>query len=324
MGSRPAYESLTPIPGTEIPSAWGAYGSDDELGALNLLTDERVAAASALVRTGQRIVLSLPLHEPNPPLFGRQPLRHEVTQPMPAVSLDDKLDDFYPQAGSQWDALAHFGYPEAGFYNGISVDRVLGEGALGIQRAASLGIAGRGVLLDVARHLATRDPSYRPDVRYEISADLLRETAAAQGVTFEEGDIVCVRTGWAGWYKQLDPQARQAVMESSLTYVLALAGLAPAAGIAELAWEEGFALLALDNPTVEPSPIAMGEEGPLLDELCHVRVMVALGIQLGEMFDLEALSEACAADGRYTFLLTSAPLNIHGGMGSPPNVMAIR
>jgi kynurenine formamidase len=324
MEDRPEYTGRPTMPGTEIPCAWGMYGDDDQRGAINLLTQERVAAAAGLVRTGEQFALGLPLDEPNPPFFGRQPLRHEVTQPMPGVSLDDKLDSFFPQAGSQWDALAHFGHPQAGFYNKVSVDQILSDGALGIQNLAATGIVGRGVLLDVARYLAGRDDSYAPNVRYEISAEVLRATALAQGVEFAEGDIVCVRTGWVGWYKQQSAAVRAQLMESSLHYSIEIPGLAPADGIAALAWKEGFALLALDNPTVEPSPIVMDENGPRLDELCHTRVMVALGINLGEFFDLDALADACAADGRYDFLLTSAPLHVRGGVGSPPNALAIR
>jgi len=60
------------------------------------------------------------------------------------------------------------------------------------------------------------------------------------------------------------------------------------------------------------------------DNLLHGQVMTMLGVHLGELFDFEALADACAADGRYEFLLTSAPLWIQGGVGSSPNAIAIR
>jgi len=49
-----------------------------------------------------------------------------------------------------------------------------------------------------------------------------------------------------------------------------------------------------------------------------------LGIPIGELWDLEALASDCAGDGVYEFMLTSAPLNIPGGVGSPPNALAIK
>jgi hypothetical protein len=36
------------------------------------------------------------------------------------------------------------------------------------------------------------------------------------------------------------------------------------------------------------------------------------------------LADACAADGRYQMLLVSVPLNLRGGVGSPPQAVAIR
>jgi hypothetical protein len=43
----------------------------------------------------------------------------------------------------------------------------------------------------------------------------------------------------------------------------------------------------------------------------------------GEIFDLEALSKTCQELNRYSFFLTSMPLNMPGGVSSPPNAMAI-
>jgi hypothetical protein len=41
------------------------------------------------------------------------------------------------------------------------------------------------------------------------------------------------------------------------------------------------------------------------------------------MWDLEKLSKMCEEKGRWTFFLTSAPLHIKGGIGSPPGAIAI-
>ena len=47
------------------------------------------------------------------------------------------------------------------------------------------------------------------------------------------------------------------------------------------------------------------------------------GMPIGELWDLKALSEQCKKSGRYSFMLTSVPLNIPGLIGSPPNALAI-
>jgi hypothetical protein len=45
---------------------------------------------------------------------------------------------------------------------------------------------------------------------------------------------------------------------------------------------------------------------------------------LGELWDLSRLAVDCERDGRYEFFLTSAPLRVSGGVGSPPNVLALK
>ena len=52
--------------------------------------------------------------------------------------------------------------------------------------------------------------------------------------------------------------------------------------------------------------------------------LALLGMPIGELFELEALAGSCAADGRYTGLLTSAPLRLPGGIASPPNAVVVR
>lgn len=44
---------------------------------------------------------------------------------------------------------------------------------------------------------------------------------------------------------------------------------------------------------------------------------------IGELWDLKALSEYAKKSGRYSFLLTSAPLNHPGLVGSPANALAL-
>ncbi len=43
-----------------------------------------------------------------------------------------------------------------------------------------------------------------------------------------------------------------------------------------------------------------------------------------ELTGLDELAAACAADGRYGFLLTAKPLNLIGGVGSPANALAVK
>jgi hypothetical protein len=56
----------------------------------------------------------------------------------------------------------------------------------------------------------------------------------------------------------------------------------------------------------------------------HGHLIALLGMPIGELWALDALAADCAADGRYTGLLTAAPLNIRGGVGSPADALALR
>jgi len=55
----------------------------------------------------------------------------------------------------------------------------------------------------------------------------------------------------------------------------------------------------------------------------HQYFLSLFGLPIGELWDLKALSEQCKKSGKYSFLLTSVPLNVPGGIGSPPNALAL-
>jgi kynurenine formamidase len=310
VSARPKYRDLPD------GSAWDVL--DPRLGSLELLTPERVAAAARLVRTGTRFALDLPLDQPSPPFFGRQAYRHEVFSLGTDYVFDDKLDNYFPQSSTQWDGFGHFGHPAKGFFGGRTGADIEAK-TLGVDAWAETGIAGRGVLLDVARHAGIA-----PDTPSPIGPDLLTATAAAQGVEVRTGDILCVRVGWLGWYRGLDPAGREAVASGSRDYrfeQFRTPGLAPGPAIAEYLWDHGVAAIAVDNPGVEPFGSDVIRTP---DDTVHTRVLALLGIPLGEFFDLDDLADHCAGDRVYEFLFTSKPLGIPGGLGSPPNALAIK
>jgi hypothetical protein len=111
--------------------------------------------------------------------------------------------------------------------------------------------------------------------------------------------------------------------------------LEPGASTARLLWDLHVAAVAADNPAVEvwypgsrldPDELAALQADPARspDWFVHYSLLPLLGIPLGELWDLGPLAAACRADGRYTCLLVSAPLNLDHGVASPPNALAIR
>jgi len=310
----PAFDELPVLDGLGLRHAWNVFGDGDELGTINLLTPERVAAALRSARHGRVINVTQTLTAFDPPFYGRQPLRHDVYR-LDRNYWDDRLDNLLLQSSTHWDGLRHVQAREFGFWGGLKDEAALvaGGGPLGIERWARHGIVGRGVLLDVARHLESAEVAYDPFASRSISAPDLDAVCSAQGIELRAGDILCVRTGWIAGYFALDADGRRAAAESHT-----FAGLAADEAMSRWLWNQHVAAVTADNPAVEVSP-GTREVGSL-----HRRVVPLLGLAVGELFDFEILAAECAAESRWDFLFVSVPLNLAGGVGSPANAVAIR
>jgi kynurenine formamidase len=318
----PRFAELPIDPKYPAKTAWGLFGDDDNVGMFNLQTPERIAAAAKLVKRGALFALGWSQHKPDPPLFGRGAVRHTVLRRIPIGHHgDDVLDNFFPQASSQWDGLTHVGDYEHGFWGGVTVQQLRASGdksRLGIDHWARRGIAGRCVLLDVARYRAAQGRPIDCGSNDAISVEDLEGTRAAQGVRFEPGDVWLLRTGWIGWYEQQNYRTRLALADRNS---FKAPGLACSEAMAEYIFDQHPAAVAGDNPSVEawPPPNMLAPEGFL-----HHYLLGRFGIALGEMFVLDALADDCAQDRIYEALLTAAPLNIEGGTGSPANALVMK
>ena len=318
IANLPSYADLPVKPGAPAGSAWGLFGDDDQLGCLNLLTPERIIGAAKLVRKGAVFPLNLSIDQPDPPLFGRGAPRVEFVSG--EVHRDDYLDNFWPQASSQWDSLRHILHPRDGFYNGVKAREVTpGGGKLGIENIARRGIAGRGVLLDVARLLESAGRPIDYTTAAVITKDVLSDCAEQQGVTIETGDILIIRTGWLAWYLNEATAEQKQEMSGEAMVHLRAPGIGPDEEMAAYLWDLHIAAVAGDNPSLEAWP-----PGPESGGFLHFRLIPLLGMNIGELWYLEDLAADCAQDGVYEFMLTSAPLNVPGGVGSPPNALAIK
>lgn len=314
---KPRYDDLPAFEKTGARHAWGVFGQDDEVGSLNWITPEAVRAAAAEVRTGEVIGLDLPLTLPSPPMVGsRQPLAHHVTRTR--TGRDDHLDSFYLQGSTQWDGLAHVRYREFGYWGGRQEDD-LDAGRLGIDRMARRGVVGRGVLVDVAAHKEHLGHPVDPTARESITPAMLDAALDWQGVALRPGDIVLLRTGWMGWYLGLGQADRDRLAARLTSEVdrLDTPGLDAHPASAAWIWNHRVAAMAADNPALEV--LRVDPEVGFL----HRLLIPLLGLNIGELFDLDELSRACRREGRYSFLLTSSPLRLPSGVGSPAGAYAI-
>lgn len=300
---------------------WGRWGEMDTLGTANLITADTVRHAAGLVRTGEVVSLALPIDDTAPRWSRRPAAQHffEMTgadgivgtpfnRVMPGYVYNDDWILMPLQVSTQWDGLAHVGYLDT-FYNGYwagTVTALGGSSELDVA-AHRESFVGRGVLLDVAAHLGV--DSLEPG--FAIGPELLDETAQAQGVEVGSGDILLIRTGY------LTRWPGQGTTAEKDEYFAACPGL----DVSCAEWLGAKDLAAVANDTAALEVIPWDPEGQPLP--LHHRLLVDLGLTVGEMWDLERLARVCRAEGRYEFLLVAPPLHLPGAVGSPLNPIAI-
>lgn len=90
-------------------------------------------------------------------------------------------------------------------------------------------------------------------------------------------------------------------------------------------WNKHFSAVAGDTIGFEhvPAELVDGEDKGVEGMVLHPYFLSLFGMSIGELWWLKDLSDLCQKLGRYSFLLTSAPLNVPGGVGSPPNALAV-
>ncbi len=303
-------------------SNWGKWGSEDQIGTANYITRALVREAAGLVRTGRVISLALPFDQTGPQTGanGRfNCLRYSLAtgsdyvhhpQPFSGEPIPRRMgyaDDavvLHLQSATHWDSLCHI-FHAGKAYNGLPAELVNSAGAprLGVEQLKAA-IVGRGVLLDVPR---AKGVDALPD-GYAISADELDATAEAQRVTVREGDIVFIRTG-------------QMARCLATTWGTFAGGDAPGLSFFAVPWlaQKRIAAVATDTWGVEVRP----NELPDSFQPMHVPTIVYMGLPLGEMFQLEELSVACADERVWEFFVSAPPLPFTGAAGSPPGPVAI-
>jgi hypothetical protein len=307
-----------------VACAWGLFGADDAVGAITLLDQRAVRAGLAEVAAGTVVPLNWSMSKPDPPLYQRKPTTSHVIAISPYAQ-DDVLYDYNTQASTQWDGFRHLLLPGHGYYNGLPDDMH------GVHAMHDHGVAGRGVLVDVAAWREHVGRPVQPGTSEPITVDDLRGTLAHQGTTTQVGDVFLVRTGWLNWYEQRDDEARTAIAaDPSFPAV----GLDPSEDMARFLWDSGASAVAADNPGLEVAPLGALASPETLQRIAadpaqrylislHSRLLVMLGIPIGEMFALDRLAALCRERGGFTFLFVSVPLNLPGGVGTPANAVAI-
>jgi kynurenine formamidase len=294
------------------------WGSDDQAGASNWITPDKVLEAVRLVKTG-RIYEMGQTYDPEMPLFGDRtyslmiPGAPTYDEPFGANMLignDDFLCTQIGQVGTQFDGLAHIGTRmtmEDGsvqdvYYNGFTGGEVVtarGARQLGIEKIRP--IVTRGILVDVAGYKSVP----RLENGYEVTVADVLGALKKQGVAVESirpGDALFFRYGWSSLWDEPE------------LYNNAPAGI----GLEVARWvaEKKLTMVGSDSWTSEVVP----NPDPRLVFPVHQELLTKNGIFNIENLDLEEL----ASESVHEFLFVFAPVPFRGATGSPGRPIAIR
>lgn len=330
-------------------SNWGDFGSDDQLGRMNLITVEKRKQGLAEATDGIAFCLSLPLDYPggtglnprrHPPVL-RPTLRGAHPNFIYALSNDnpdftDVINDdaviLHTQYSTQWDALCHVGYffdadddgvAECVFYNGYRTpEHIQGPealhdaGAIGTFEARStsvartLGIEGMAATCVQGRAVMIDLHAHFGREPVAVNYDTLMRIMTNDGVAVESGDMVCLHTGLGQLILDMGKSPDPQLIRRSCP---GLDGSDPK--LLEWITRSGLSALISDNIAVELLPVAHHGHGASMP--IHEHCLFKLGVHLGEIWYLTPLAAYLRSRRRSRFLLTAPPLRLPGAVGSP-------
>jgi kynurenine formamidase len=278
---------------------WGRWGADDERGAVNLLTPEKVMDACRRPQSGQVYQLGIDLKRGAPVGGNRISPLHFMTQDGGDFAALDRhdwgtADDYMvlaTQGTTHVDGLAHV-WSGGQLYNGFPFTEVRSSGAgkLGLEKLG--GMLTTAHLFDVS-HLQGEEPP-------EITPEMVEEMFSSRGTRPEPGDALLFRTGW---------------MEAALEGGDVEDGHFPVVALSMGQWiaDHDIAIIGADNIAVE----ATGRRGVLPP--LHKILVRDLGVTMMELLHLREPAE----DGVESGMLVVAPLRISRGVGSPVNPLLV-
>jgi kynurenine formamidase len=276
------------------------WGPNDEIGALNAITPQKVIAALAIPKQGRvydlgaaydRASFQWPGHSPAEVISFRTP--EGVKRQKDLGFMQGKKDHWHSNAifindnvGTQVDSLCHITKGDDNvWYNGYK--EAEWGGNFGPRKACAdkmPPIVTRGVLIDVA---GAKGQVPLPS-EYEIGPDELRVVLAKQGVDVQPGDAVFIRTGIMSlWGDYGHDKAKLAPHDS------AGINLAAAKWLVE---EKGAVLIGADTSGLECTGKCWKQPQDFYP--AHVYLLVDQGVYIGEFHNFEEL----ARDKVYEFL----------------------
>ncbi|KAJ9611196.1 hypothetical protein H2200_004379 [Cladophialophora chaetospira] len=315
----PDWENIPQVPGMPHGCAWGLFDKDgqrDQVGTLNLLTPEIIIKAKDEIEHGESVCLNWSLQHPEVPAVDRKQFEHKIIslRHLGYTAYDDEIT-INTQSGSQWDGLRHWSHQSTGLhYNNLPHEAIedysCQDNSIHYWSLRG-GIVGRGVLIDYHAWATAKNIKRPATERTNISVQDVEDIARAQGTELRPGDILIIRTGWMAWYNS-SSEAERAAGTTGDKHI----GLEGNEETVKWLWNRHFAAVASDTLAFEAWPT----KPPFS---LHDWLLAMWGCPIGELWNLEKLAERCKMHNKWSFFVASVPLNVVGGVASPPNVVAI-
>jgi kynurenine formamidase len=290
-------------------NTWGRWGSDDQKGTLNHLSNEKTLQAVSLVSEGltiscaRAVEFSASVDVPRPPqhfMVSAGDTYRAGESNDRQVAMDYFGMIFHGQTVTHIDSLAHF-FWDGKTYNGRPSSVVsTSEGATEFDvMAASGGIVTKGVLVD-APLLRGVDFIKRGD---GVGVADIEAAEREHGVKVEQGDVLLLRTGQLG-RREITGPVDPAIGGSA----------GPSPEILPLLHDRGVAVMGSDTGNdIAPNPYER------FSNPIHQVGIVGLGLWILDNAWLEDLAEACKQRGKWEFMITILPLKMPTVTGSPVN-----
>jgi hypothetical protein len=176
------------------------------------------------------------------------------------------------------------------------------------------GIAGRAIFVDWYAWAQSKGLDVDAMSSYEVPFSQIVEALEYQGLdlgVFRPGDILIIRFGYLDQYDNMSDDKRQRLNELYKTQKPDNIGLQPSRELLEFLWNNKLAAIAGDSRSLEVWPCNQ------LEWHMHEWLLAGWGMPIGELFYLEDVAKMCKALNRYTFFLSTSPMNV----SSPPPVL---
>lgn len=284
------------------------WGEDDQIGRLNMITDESRAKIMNAIDPKRQFCLYVNYFMGMPTFVAAGDPNYQIwmTHTPRGNTIDNLLDatqegknlisysgdafQMYTHSGTHMDTFNHFGY-NGEIWNGYKADEHLGS-----RHWEKCGpenypyIAARAVLIDVA---VAKGVDMLPD-SYAIGKADLQEALKLQGTSIEKGDIIMIRTGRMTIWPDHE--------YSNNTPGINIEG-------AEYLVGEGAMILGADNIALEHAPSAEKDNYfPV-----HTYLFSEVGVPIIELMNLEEISKAKI----YEFGFFGAAMPLKGATGAP-------